>query len=147
MVHPNANNIKIAEIDIKVIDLRKKLRDLKRQIQAIDLQSLEESIPPMGIPRAGYVSANELREDLQLVEDEIIAQNNYRNALSPISKAKAAQPKLKKHEIVKNECEKIRKKKGYTPGTHIEALLDEVAEQLNMKDDAVKRAYYYKPKK
>jgi hypothetical protein len=88
-----------------------------------------------------------LKEEIQLIEEEISALEKYKKALEQIMPVRSRHPKLRKNQVVKNEFEKIRNKKGYDHGTHVEEILDEVAEKLNLTFEAAKNAFYYKPKK
>ena len=71
MVHPNSNNIINAQTDIKLVGMRKKLWNLKRQLRSIAPYSFEEKLPKIRRARQGYVSAKDLMEGIQLVEEEI----------------------------------------------------------------------------
>jgi hypothetical protein len=76
-----------------------------------------------------------------------ISASKKMKSLEPILPVQSQRPKPRKNQVVKNEFEKIRRKKGYDPGTHVEEILDEVAEKLNLTFEAAKKSLYYKPKK
>jgi hypothetical protein len=147
MALSNSNKIKIAETEIKLIELKKKLIGLRRQLRDVDVKSLEEPLSKTGKAPQSYISSADLREDIQLAEEEMTVLENYKKVLQGISPNQSAQPKLRKNEVVKKEFEKIRQKKEYNPGSHIDEILDEVAEKLGLTFEAAKKSFYYKPKK
>ena len=48
MAPSNLNKIKIAETEIKLVDLKKKLIGLRRQLRDVDVKSLEEPLSKTG---------------------------------------------------------------------------------------------------
>lgn len=135
-----------ADILIHIVELKKNLMNLEAELASKDLNLCEGPRSQTGMPATGSPDRTLLNRQIDLVKEEIVAYELKLSATANQMVAKQKDKKTPKYRIVKDEYERVRKKKNYKPGQHVDELLDIVSDKLGMKFDATKKAFYYRPK-